>query len=159
MFQRQCTNDWKIAPMRRWLQKERMKKKIDMLIGISLDEIQRMRNSDVQYISNKYPLIEKRMTRNDCQKYLERNSIPIPPRSACVFCPFQTNSEWRTVMENPDDAIKAIRVDEDIRRARPPRNLYVCVQRKPLYRCGFETPEDKGQLPLWENECLGMCGV
>ena len=44
-IRRQCTQDWKIAPMRRWLQANRNKEPVEQWIGISLDEAERMRPS------------------------------------------------------------------------------------------------------------------
>jgi hypothetical protein len=79
--------------MREWITSElerRGEKKtvgiVQQLLGISLDEYQRMKQSDVQYIQNQYPLIDKRMTRSDCKQWLLSHGLPIPPRSACVFC-------------------------------------------------------------------------
>ena len=56
LLRRQCTSHWKISPMRRWLQENRNGEPVEMWLGISLDEAERMRDSDVQYIENKYPL-------------------------------------------------------------------------------------------------------
>ena len=119
-----------------------------------------MKNSDVKYITNRWPLIEKRMRRWDCKLWLDRHGLEIPPRSACVFCPFHSRSEWRDIRDNaPDDWRKAVEVDQAIRKARPPYDLFVNVQRKPLPECDLDGPIDKGQLSLWEAECSGICGV
>lgn len=157
VFDRQCTSDWKVAPIRRWLQTNRNKGPVDMLLGISLDEYRRIKPSGVKYITNHYPLIDKRMTRQDCRMYLARAGVRTPPRSACVFCPFQSKNEWRSLAI--EDYAKALMIDHKIRKARPPRDLFVCVQRKPLNECDLLSDEDKGQLSLWENECEGLCGV
>jgi len=157
---RTCTQRWKIAPMRRWIQKLRNGQPVEQWLGISLDEVQRMKQSNVKYITNRYPLIEMKMSRWDCKLYLERNGLEIPPRSACVFCPFHSRSEWRDIRDNaPEDWSKAVQVDKAIRKARPPYDLFVNVQRKPLEDCDLDNEIDKGQLSLWENECEGLCGV
>lgn len=159
-LRRQCTGRWKIQPLRRWLQANRNKQPIEQWLGITLDEVQRMKPSNVKYITNRYPLIEKKMSRWDCKLYLERNGIEIPPRSACVFCPFHSRSEWRDIRDNaPEDWNKAVEIDHAIRKARPPYDLFVNVQRKPLEECDLDNEIDKGQLSLWDNECDGMCGV
>ena len=157
---RQCTGSWKIKPLRRWLQKNRNGEPIEQWLGISLDEVQRMKPSNVKYIVHRWPLIEKSMSRWDCKLYLESKGIAIPPRSACVFCPFHSRAEWRDIRDNaPEDWAKVVHVDNQIRKARPPYDLFVNVQRKPLNECDLDSEMDKGQLSLWENECEGLCGV
>lgn len=89
LIRRQCTLGWKIKPVKRWLQANRNGEKVEQLIGISLDEFQRMKPARVQYIENQWPLVDMRMTRHDCKLWLQSHGLEIPPRSACVFCPFQ----------------------------------------------------------------------
>jgi hypothetical protein len=164
---RQCTSRWKIAPMRRFisaeLERQGLTKEpgiVKQWIGISLDEFQRMKVSDVKYIVNRYLLVDLRMTRHDCQLWLERHGLEIPPRSACVFCPFHSRAEWRDIRDNaPEDWAKAVEVDNAIRKARPPYDLFVNVQRKPLAECNLDNQVDRGQLELWNNECEGACGI
>jgi 3'-phosphoadenosine 5'-phosphosulfate sulfotransferase (PAPS reductase)/FAD synthetase len=160
MALRTCTQRWKIAPMRKIIQELRNGEKVYQLMGISLDEVQRMKQSEVKYIENIYPLVDLKMSRWDCKLYLERNGIDIPPRSACVFCPFHSRAEWRDIRDNaPEDWNKAVKIDHAIRKARPPYDLFVNVQRKPLDECDLDNEIDKGQLSLWDNECDGICGV
>ena len=159
-LRRQCTGEWKIAPLRRKIQELRNGMQVEQWLGITLDEVQRMKESNVRYITHRWPLIEKRMTRWDCVRWLQDHDLDVPPRSACVFCPFHSRSEWRDIKQNSnEDWNKAVLVDSQIRKARPPHDLYVCDQRLPLKKCDFDSLQDKGQLDLWENECDGMCGV
>lgn len=59
--------------------------RVEQWLGISLDEVERARDSDVNYIVNTYPLLDKLMTRQACITWLERHGLPIPPKSSCVF--------------------------------------------------------------------------
>lgn len=154
---RQCTGDWKIAPIRRWLQANRQGQRVTLLQGISLDELGRMRDSNVRYIEHSYPLIDKRMTRVDCRTWLEHNGLDVPPRSACTFCPFQSRQEWQGL--DADDLLAAIAVDEQIRDARPPGRLYVHPSMLPLAGVDLRSEQECGQLDLWESICDGHCGV
>jgi hypothetical protein len=164
---RQCTGHWKIEPMRRRISQELtalgIKKTTGVIkqwIGISIDEYQRMRDSDVKYIANHYPLIEKKMTRKDCEKWLINNGLEIPPKSACTFCPFHSTDEWRKIKATPEDWKEAVLVDSLIRdKRRTDMRLFVHPSRKPLDMVDFRTQEEKGQLSLWDNECTGICGV
>lgn len=154
---RQCTGDWKISPMRRWLQANRNKAQVELLIGISLDEFRRMRDSDVKYIQNSWPLIDKKMTRNDCINWLKHHDLEVPSKSACTFCPFQSKSEWQDIMAQPQDKAEALAADEYIRSKRPPYSLFIHPARVPLSEVDLRTDQQKGQLDLADAECSGMC--
>jgi len=157
-IKRQCTTQWKINPMRRYIRKSSAGRKVEQWIGISLDEFQRMKPSRVKYITNRWPLIEKKMTRHDCKIWLKKHNLEIPPRSACIFCPFHSNAEWRETKRLNVDWKQAIKIDKAIRKVRPP-DLFVSNQRKPLEECDFDSQEDKGQMAFqWQDECTGYCG-
>jgi hypothetical protein len=162
--QRRCTFDWKIANIRRWEQSNRNKQPVEQWIGISLDEFQRMRDSDVKYITNRWPLIEKKMTRVDCENYLLSHGMEVPKKSACVFCPYSDTRSWQAMKsEGGQDWQEAIKIDNEIRKvrrnARIPIDLFIHPSCKPLDEVDFRTQEEKGQLSLWDNECSGICGV
>lgn len=164
-LRRQCTYRWKITPIRQWITQEMRRRAmrktpgtVEMLLGISLDEFQRMRESDVKYIRNCYPLIERRMTRNDCAKWLAAHGLPSPVKSACVFCPYHSKAEWREI-RGGEDWTRAVEIDIAIRQRLPPYDLFVHQARVPLEQVDLKTPEEKGQLNLWNEECSGICGV
>lgn len=160
ILRRQCTHRWKVQPLRRWLQANRNGTPIEQWIGISLDEFQRMKDSDVKYVVNRWPLIEKRMTRQNCVIWLDRHGIEVPPKSACVFCPYHNSAAWREMKaEGGADWQKAVEVDEAIRKVRPPYDLYVHPARIPLVDIDLRSEQEKGQLSLWDAECSGICGV
>jgi hypothetical protein len=151
---RQCTYQFKMRPIRRRIH-ELTKDRADLLMGISLDEVQRMRDSDVGYIRNEYPLVDLGWKRWDCQRYLAEKGVDAP-RSACVFCPYRTNAEWR--MLSADEFAAAVAVDESIRVQPKGRTAYLHTSLRPLAEVDLSTPEERGQLN-WLEECEGMCGV
>lgn len=159
LLTRMCTSHWKIAPIRRWLQANRNSTPVEQWLGISLDEAERMKPSDVKYITHRWPLIEKRMTRTACIVWLSRHGLDVPDKSACVFCPFHNRSAWWEMKaEGGADWQKAIAVDEAIRKARPPFDLFVHSDRIPLV--DIRSPQDNGQMELWDQEeCSGTCFV
>tara|TARA_Y100001938_G_C8051424_1_gene411968 strand:+ start:135 stop:941 length:807 start_codon:yes stop_codon:yes gene_type:complete len=129
-------------------------------IGISLDEIQRMRESTVPYITNRFPLVEKRMRRGDCLEWMKKHGYPEPPRSACVYCPYHSDHEWRRIKQHdPDGWEEALRVDELVRDGWKNMNskMYLHSARIPLKDVDFSTDVDRGQLTMLD-ECTGMCG-
>lgn len=156
---RQCTYEWKIRPIRRWLQANRNGEPVEQWIGISTDEALRMKTSDVKYITNRWPLIELGMSRMDCVAWLQERGIEIPPRSACVFCPYHSAKEWQLIKATPADWRAAVEADRAIRKARPPYDLFVHPSRKPLEDVDLRTAEERGQMRLWDEECSGLCGV
>ena len=159
MLRRQCTGSWKIAPMRRYLQSIRKGRHVEMWLGITTDEAQRMKIADVKYIVNRWPLIEMDMSRNDCFAWLDDHGLERPGRSACSFCPFHNTAEWRKIMASEPDRKAAIEHDRAIRKIRPPFDLYIHPSRQPIDEVDLRSDADKGQMSLWDNECDGICGI
>jgi hypothetical protein len=168
---RQCTRQFKLDPIRRKVREllglkpntAPRKVVVEQWIGISQDEMVRMKMADVKYIENRWPLIEKRMKRHDCLRWLERNGYPIPQKSACTFCPYRDNKGWRQMRdEDPASWQEAITVDRSIRNAMPgvkKSQVFIHRSLKPLDQVDLSTAEDRGQLNLFLDECDGMCGV
>lgn len=166
---RQCTHDFKITPIMREarrLMRESGAKRVVNWIGISLDEAHRMKNSRVKYTSNIWPLIEKRMNRSDCLSWMESKGFPKPPRSACVFCPYHSDREWRRLKnDEPDEFMKAVEFEKSYAAAKAATvwkkmlKVYLHKSCVPLDQVDFSTEEENGQGNLFGNECEGMCGV
>jgi len=159
-IRRQCTRDFKLAPIRRAVRKIAAGRRVVQVIGISSDESRRARVSDVGYISNEYPLIEKGMTRSDCKAWMFRNFYSTPPRSACVYCPYKCDAEWRLLRDDdPQGFAEAVRMDALMRRV-PHMEGETFVHRSlvPLSEVDLTTDEDRGQL-TFSFDCEGMCGV
>jgi len=164
-LRRQCTDRWKLRPMRKWLQDHRQGEIVEQWLGISLDEAHRVRQPDVKYLTNRHPLIERMMTRNACKTWLLSNGLEVPPKSSCTFCPYNNRDGWRQVKQNIDDWAEAIATDKAIREMRPPFDLFIHPARIPLDEVDLRTPQEKGQLELdWDDEIFescpeGVCGV
>lgn len=163
MTMRQCTGDYKITPLRRKareLMKEAGEEEIEMWIGISTDEIQRMKESRVKYITHRWPLIEMRMDRNDCKQWFNSIGGRVPPRSACVYCPFHSNKEWARLKEEEPEAFqKAVEFDRKIRHHPKLRGrAYLHASMKPIDEIEFED-STQGDLFGFDSECEGMCGM
>lgn len=164
---RVCTQRWKIYPMRRWIGEELKRRGltkthgvIEQWIGISWDEIQRMKPAEVQYIVHRWPLIEKRMTRQACMNWLQAHGLEVPPKSSCVMCPYHNKAAWREMRLSGDgDWEKAVEVDEAIRKARPPYNLFVHSSRRPLREVGKNIDMQPSFFDMESEECSGVCFV
>lgn len=44
-----------------------------------------------------YPLFDARMDRDACEALILRSGLPLPPKSACTYCPNNTLAEWETL--------------------------------------------------------------
>jgi hypothetical protein len=85
---------------------------VEQWIGISWDERERQADSSHAWIKNRWPLIEKQMTRRDCERWLSEHDYPVPPKSACFFCPWTENERWRQMRDqHPEDWQRAVEVD------------------------------------------------
>jgi hypothetical protein len=163
MGRRQCTAEYKLRPLQRKVVElmggKRPKGGCEMLVGISMDEVWRMKPSRVQYIRNTFPLIEKQITRQACLRWMEEKQYPKPPKSSCIGCPFHSNEQWRALTQ--DEFADAVEVDRAIRHsARGIRaQQFMHKSLKPLDEVDFSTAEERGQLNMFINDCEGMCGV
>ncbi len=170
---RGCTRDFKARPLDRRAKaifEATHKRPVEQWIGISRDEVERMRDSDQKWRSVRYPLVWMGWTRAKCagyvakQRYLDGSTM-IPGRSACVFCPFHHASEWRRVKNSAEDWARALEFDEQLRQAHAAHGHiaglsgvpYLTTELKPLRECSFDA--NSGQLSLWGEECSGLCGV
>jgi hypothetical protein len=132
---------------------------VEVLIGISRDEAHRMKPSEVPWIKNVWPLIDLHMRRSDCEKWLLSHGYPIPPRSACVYCPFQDDGEFEDMKQNEDDDdwSRATLFDLAIRAGGGGTTgpLYVSEHRVAL----INAPLDRQRTMNFGSECGGVCGV
>lgn len=169
MGRRQCTREFKIEPLvrkKRELLGLRPRHRTtailcETLIGISVDEVFRIRMSDEPWNRNTYPLVDRRMSRADCLAWMWRKFRRRPPRSACIICPYHGKDEWTEIMADPQLRAEVIFIDQAIRA--PVRGMrgeqFMHASRKPMGTIDFSRPEDHGQIDAFNNECEGMCGV
>jgi hypothetical protein len=165
---RKCTRDYKIAPIRRQVRKLLAQRgaprgRVLQSIGISTDEADRMRDSNVKYITHTYPLIDAGWSRNDCLQWAKRYGFPEPPRSACSFCPYHSDVEWmRLRTEEPDAFAGAIKFEREVQDFMAKHDEvtvgipYLHASLVPLDQVEFRGGR---QLELFGAECEGMCGV
>ena len=163
---RQCTDKHKLTPLKREVDRLRGGEDATVWIGISWDEIQRMKESIRKGVQHRWPLIEKRLTRQKCLEWMTANGYPPPPRSACTYCPYHSDREWRRLRDtDPQSWQDAISYEKRLQAAAAqiPRLTgvpYLHPQRVPLDEVNLNRDENQGQ--LWntmQNECAGMCGV
>ena len=175
ILRRQCTREYKIAPVqsevRRLLgvepgQRMPRDRRAVAMIGISADEPERAKPAREKWVTKAYPLLDLRMQRGHCIKWMKDHGYPEPPRSACIGCPFHSNAEWRNLQRTDPaafaDAVVVDRLIRDSTNAGVERPAFLHRSLKPLDTIDFSDMRDAGQMDLWGNwgnECEGMCGV
>jgi hypothetical protein len=174
---RRCTGDYKIDPIHREIRrllgvKSFRGKQVQCVqwMGISRDEMGRMKTSMKPSIEFRYPLIEKRMSRQDCLHWMEARAYPTPPRSACRYCPFHNDNEWVRLRDQmPEEFELAAKFEDDLNRVLKQQNslqadaIRLHSSGLPLRECTFpkaaEHREDQMDLFGFQQECEGMCGI
>jgi hypothetical protein len=166
---RQCTRNYKLRPIRRKLrellgvgpQGYIRPGAVEQWIGISLDEASRIKSSGFKFIIRRDPLIEAGISRRDCLSWLKARGYQIPPKSACVYCPYQSRTQWQAKNAFDRAYIRivdhALRTPENVARFRG--ELYVHPSRVAFQDVDLSTWAERGQPDLFNNECEGMCGV
>jgi hypothetical protein len=133
-LRRQCTKEYKIVPIEReiramLLEMNHAKQSrngairinkdvfVESWIGYTTDEIERVnRMYQAKWQMFKYPLIEMRMTKQECIKWLEENNKPARLSSACKKCPLLGNRERRQIRDNdPKGWEETLQFDDDLR--------------------------------------------
>ena len=170
LLRRQCTREYKVEPITKKVRelmglkpRQRAKGVIDvtMWIGISTDEIIRMKPNRETWITNRWPLIEEKMSRQDCIDWMSKNGYPKPEKSSCIGCPYHNDLAWRDMKNDDIDSWSdAVEVDKVIRGGirGTKQRLFMHRSLKPLDEIDFRTLEDIGQLNMFNDECEGLCG-
>jgi hypothetical protein len=166
---RQCTRNWKIRPIRRKIRELLgvgprgyiAPDSVESWVGISTDEIERVRPSGCRFIHNRHILVEARMSRQGCYTWLEERQYRRPPKSRCKYCPFQGNIGWRDLRESADEWAEAVVIDGWLREpaqiARFHGEMFLHSSRVPLDKADLSIAAASAD--LFDHECGGVCGV
>jgi hypothetical protein len=119
---RNCTADFKIKVIGRWLREHgaTAEHPAAVGIGISLDEIHRAnRRRREPHEIIEYPLLDLGLRRTDCERLITEAGLPVPPKSSCFFCPFRTVDAWRHQRRHePDLFALSVELEETINERR-----------------------------------------
>lgn len=173
MLRRQCTNEYKIEQVdkairnlygldaRMWTRPTTIWK------GITIDEVERVSIPQEGWKTYLYPFCgyqtqkvdSPTMSRTDILAWYGRTGFPVPAKSSCVFCPYQSDAAWKELKETyPKDFADAVRVDEAIRNS----TQKGITEPAFLHRSGTPLKDVKfqeGNADLWSGECSGNCHV
>jgi len=180
VLRRQCTNDFKVAPIERAIRQELFGApagrpipkdcSVTQLMGLSYDEPKRVIRVKQRFLAKpknwtvEFPLWDLEMTRSDCVAYLKDRVPHEVPRSACVFCPFKSDEEWKHLRDNdPEGWARAVEIDEVCRTGTGlDSQRFLHKQCVPLPQVDFRSADERaGQKHLFsgfQDECEGYCG-
>ena len=173
ILRRQCTLHYKIKPIHKkirellGLKKGKNRKKgtrVNLLMGISYDEMGRMKENIIDWVTNTFPLVKMKFKRSDCLQWFLKRYDKIPPRSACTFCPYKTNEEWLDMKtRNKSEWEDTVNFDKRIRESAQNNNnnkVFLHYSCQPLDEIDFtKVASKKYNDTSILDECDGMCGV
>ena len=185
MTRRQCSKEYKTDVINRVIREEivglkrgqrwpKGKVQVVQYFGISLDESgrafrikERFRKEQNHYIPV-FPFLEhvilgrKGWTRAEIKQWLEPLVPHLTPRSACVYCPFHDDEEWKNIRSVPEDWARAVEIDRALRTPGSVVNrkmnaeMYAHRSCIPLEDVEFK---NENQFNMFTGECEGLCGV
>lgn len=173
MMRRQCTDIYKVRPVEWYIRRELLGLRkgeratlgsVNVWLGISTDEIRRVKVSRKAWMRNVYPLLpwpvgnlEEGWFRETCVGYL---SWRVPhlavPSSSCVGCPYHRDPEWRYIREKHPKLFAEL---EEMEPGLEERGLFFRRDREPLGTTpAHELESYDGGLFGKADECTGWCG-
>lgn len=182
IIQRQCTADFKVKPIEKWIRENYgagfgkpvpKSTVIHQYMGLSFDEPKRVIRVKQRFMAKPsnwkvhFPLFEMEYTRGDCIAYLKGKMPYEVPRSACVFCPFKSDDEWRRLKaDDPKGWDRAVHIDRVCRTGTGlDSHRYLHKSCVPLDAVDLRPADEKsGQLNMFahlrgfQDECEGYCG-
>jgi len=132
-IRRQCTREYKRDPIDRFIRRELLgcapgrtapPGSCDIWLGISADEMRRVRFSEVRWKRHIYPLLglptdarylSDLYSRKDCLAWVRETYGRDIPRSSCIGCPNHSRAEWEAIRARPEEWSDVCEVDEAIR--------------------------------------------
>ena len=104
---RACTADFKIGPIAKLLTVRGASPDDPAVvgIGISVDEIGRASGATSPRPHERivYPLIDLRLSRDQCAQVIRDAGLPVPHKSSCFFCPFHSTEVWAEMRRDTPD--------------------------------------------------------
>lgn len=130
-----------------WAQEEwAAGRRLVKVIGYDADEGRRVKVAfqnewENDRFSPWYPLVEAGWDRERCEEEIARVGLPVPPKSACTFCPNNRLQEWIDLREQEPEAFaRAVHLSRNAKVESP--------DVVGLMRCN---PHGKRQLHVWAD--------
>lgn len=103
-IKRWCTRDVKVKPIHKLYKKIAPGEEITQYMGIHAGEAgYRVKPSGEDWIHNSYPLIDHKINQEGCAMIIIAAKMPVPVKSGCFFCVFNTKERWDWLRETHPD--------------------------------------------------------
>jgi hypothetical protein len=159
---KKCSAKYKGDTQRWWVKRQQWAQdfwrsggKIRKVIGYDADEGHRVLKAfqnpweDARFVPW-YPLVEAKLDRDGCEDLIRDAGLPVPPKSACTYCPNNTLEEWVQLKKDEPD-----RFDEAVAMSRNAEGSVTQPDVVGLMRCN---PHGKRQLHVWAEGGYGELG-
>lgn len=167
---RSCTDNFKVKPMKEKYKELGLYKKrgdkVTQALGITTDEIQRVKPNRISWIDNIFPLIESDYSRQDCYEWFNKHNLPIPIKSGCFCCPFQSKNDYLELYEKHKDLVEiAVNMETNALKHDTGEGKYIMSLYNDKMTLGELIDGHKRQMPLDlffeeftnQDECTGSC--
>ena len=106
---RWCTAEFKVETLKQYYQPPCVE-----LIGFDVGEKHRAKNlTGKADVEQDFPLIEAGIDRQGCIDIIKRHGLPVPPKSGCYICPFQSRKQWIELKrEHPELFCRAVKLEK-----------------------------------------------
>jgi len=135
-----CSGEWKRDVIGRYLRSVGVEC-CDNWLGISAEEVGRVRISRRSWCRNRYPLLfdlTPPLRRGDCIRIVEEAGWPRAPRSSCWMCPGMSSDEWLELKDNwPGDFGAAVKLEAEVRLK--DANFFLHQSCRPLDQVDFSS--------------------
>lgn len=147
--QRWCTRIYKVEPLRRYFERP-----CTVYLAIDAGESRRAKPSGEDDLEHEYPLVEEGIDRAGCVEIIKAHGLPLPGKSTCVMCPFQSPKDFvRLRTQHPDLYCKVRRLEDSFNeRRRAIGKSPAHLRDKPL-----DAIAESDQLDLWGERAVTPC--
>lgn len=116
---RLCTSAAKVERIADWLHDEYPGRQFEVWVGFEAGEEHRAANDphgktrSKDGRMNRFPLIERRICRCRAVALIKAHGLPVPPKSACWYCPLGTRGDLKKVKAQMPEKFERLQALED----------------------------------------------
>ena len=162
---RLCTDKFKITPLNReiksYFENVNFKNPVKVALGITKDEVHRMRPNKRKYIINEFPIIDK--TREEIIKQYSEWGLPVPVKSGCWLCPFMNIEDMKQLSSSQWEQLETLENNARAYDQHPEKRELYLLREKPISYWRDRITREKSlktyELDMFftQDECSGSC--
>jgi len=112
-----CRDKWKIQPIKKYLKQNYNGLYVHTFIGFCKGEEKRAKHYQGYGTEYSFPLLKAGITRDGCKALIRSNGLPLPPKSGCIFCPYQPLESWiKLYRDDPQKFQEAEKLEKNGKR-------------------------------------------